>query len=102
MKVYDLIDIIKDRTSIVSTKFTIFRDHTLESAMDENSTLENYGFVGGEYNEVAKSHNKTILFYDYDVLTKKDPVLNSDFYFHNYKYTPSTKSEGSKSHRNKT
>ena len=101
MKVYDLVDIIKDRTDIASTKFTIFRDHTLESAMDENDTLESFGFVGGDYNEVAKSHSKTILFYDYDVLSKKDPILNCDFYFHSYKYTPTSKTEPSKSHRNK-
>ncbi len=99
MKVYDLVDIIKERTDIASTKITVFRD--LESAMDENATLESFGFVGGEYNEVAKSHSKTILFYDYDVLPKKDPILNCDFYFHNYKYTPATKTDASKSNRTK-
>lgn len=99
MKVSDIIDIIKERTEIASNKISLFRELVLESFMENNKTLEDYGYIGAEYNKVASSHSKTLLYYDYDVLEKNDPLLNSDFYFHDYKYTSPVKAENSKRSR---
>lgn len=58
--------------------------------MDNSRTLESYGFNGGEYNDVKERKEKTVIFYDYDILDNDDPILNCDFYYHDYKYVPAS------------
>ena len=87
MKVSNLIEIIKERTDIASKKFSIYLEMPLNknALMDENKTLEYYGLKGnGEYNDVLKGNEKTILYFDYAILGNNCPILNSDFYFHSY------------------
>lgn len=100
MRVYELIDIIKERTAVASNKITVFRDSNIDSILEENATLASYGFAGGEYNEVAKSHSKTIFFYDYEIIDdNKCPILNSDYYYHDYKNIPVNKPDAGKLQR---
>ena len=99
MKVCDIIETIIERTDIASNKISLFRELVLDSYMENNKTLEEYGFIGGEYNKVASSHSKTLLYFDYDILENTDALLNSDFYFHDYKYTQPIKTEASKRSR---
>lgn len=90
LKVISLVEMIKERLDIVSNKISIYQDSSKSkvSYMDEHRTLEEYGFNGSNYNDVAQSADKTILYYDYSILGNDDPILNCDFYFHDYKYTP--------------
>lgn len=100
VKIFDLIDMIKDKVDIASNKISIYRDITIESIMDEDKTLKDYGYKGRDYNIVLNDKQKNVFFYDYEILDNKDPILLSDFYFHDYQYTPPSKSE--KSHRHRT
>ena len=86
--VYELIEIIKERTDIASTLIQIYREATKSkgTALEERHSLEHYGFTGGtSYDEVAKSIEKSVLFFDYAILGTDDPILNCDHYFSNYK-----------------
>lgn len=87
MKIISLIEIIKNKTDIASTKISIFTDtsRSKQSHLDENKTLRHYGFTGAPYNDVAAGNDKTVLYYDYAILGNNDPILNCDIYFHNYK-----------------
>lgn len=99
LKVYELFDLITNKTDIVSNKISIYRELMIESLMDDDRTLESYGFKGGEYNQVLNSHEKCVFFYDYEILDNDDPILNCDFYYHDYKYTPPEKKETARHHR---
>ena len=52
--------------------------------MDPEKTLEQHGYIGKIYNDLNESE-KIVLFFDYKVIGGDDPIMNSDFYFHNYK-----------------
>lgn len=89
-KVIDLIELIIERTDIASNRICLYRELLIESLMENERTLESYGFIGGEYNEVKERKEKTIFFYDYDILDNDDPILNCDYYYHDYKYVPNS------------
>lgn len=79
---------IKEQLQVASYKISIFRDTTKTKSayLHENMTLEECGFVGSaNYNEVAKSMEKTILYFDYIIANFDDPILKSDYYFFDYK-----------------
>jgi hypothetical protein len=87
LKVYSLIELIKEKLDIASYKISIYREANKSKAnyLEENRTLEEYGYIGASYNDTLKSIDKVTLFFDYRILENDDPILNSDFYFHNYK-----------------
>ena len=96
LKILDLIELIKERTEISSNRICIYRDLCLESLMENSKTLDSYGFVGGDYNTILSRKEKVAIFYDYDILDNDDPILNCDFYYHNYKYIPRAASRNHK------
>ena len=87
-KIYSLIELLKDRLDIVSYKISIYQDvsKSKNSYLDENRSLESYGYAGGAYNDVLQSNEKVVLFFDYWILKNEDPILNCDFYFNSYKF----------------
>lgn len=87
-KIISLIQLLKDRLDIASYKISIFQDPTKTkgSYMDENKSLENFGFVGSDYHQTLHNNEKIILYFDYYILTDNDPILNCDFYFNDYKF----------------
>ena len=87
-KIISLVELLKDRLDIASYKISIFQDpaKTKGSYMDENKSLENYGFVGLDYNQTMLNNEKIILYFDYYILKDNDPILNCDFYFNDYKF----------------
>jgi hypothetical protein len=89
-KILSLIELIKEKNDIVSMKISIFHDTSKSKAsyLEENKTLESYGFAGKTYADCIESSEKVVLFFDYMILANDDPILNCDFYFHNYKSTP--------------
>jgi uncharacterized ubiquitin-like protein YukD len=84
--VYELIEIIKERTDIATSLMQVYKEASKSkgTALDENRSLEYYGYAGGQYNDVKKSADKIMLFYDYATLGNDCPILNSDFYFSDY------------------
>jgi hypothetical protein len=88
MKVHSLIELIKDKLDIVSYKISIYRDiqKSKSSYLEEHKSLEDYGYKGELYEDALKSSDKLALYFDYRVLNNDDPILNSDYYFNDYKY----------------
>jgi hypothetical protein len=84
--IYELIEIIKQETDIASTMIQIYKEASKSkgTALDNSKSLEFYGYTGGPYNDVKKSSEKLMLFYDYATLGNDCPILNCDFYFHSY------------------
>jgi hypothetical protein len=84
--VYELIEIIKEKTDIASMMIQIYKESSKSkgTALDNSKSLEYYGYTGGLYNEVKKNGEKLVLFYDYATLGTDCPILNSDYYFHSY------------------
>lgn len=89
IKVYSLINLIKQKTQITSNKIIIYRDNTRSksSKLDEFKNLEYYGIEGYSYEEAKQlTHvDRVLLYYDYAILDNNDPILNSDFYFNDMK-----------------
>ena len=85
--IYSLIQIIKEKTDIASTLIQVYKDtgKAKSSILDEDKTLEYYGYTGGSYNDVLKSNEKILLYFDFSTLNNNDPILNCDYYFFNYK-----------------
>lgn len=87
-KIYSLIEMIKNQLDVASYKISLYRDtsNTKAAYLKENLTLEECGFSGSSnYNEVLASKEKTIFYFDYQIVFPDDPVLNSDYYFNSYK-----------------
>jgi hypothetical protein len=86
MQIYGLIEMIREKTDIASNKICIYREanRSKSSYLDEERTLESYGFVGLPYDQMLKKNEKLVLYYDYYLFADYDPILNCDFYFHNY------------------
>lgn len=79
---------IKERLDVASYKISIYRDSSMTKVayLNEKWTLEECGFIGSSnYNEVLKSTEKTMLYFDYVIVNSEDPILRSDFYYHEYK-----------------
>jgi hypothetical protein len=87
--IYSLVEIVKRKTDLATSLIQIYRDTSKakSSILDENKTLENYGFTGGEFNTISKQSGdqKATLYFDFSILPHSDPILNSDYYFNSYK-----------------
>ncbi len=85
MTIHSLIELIKKKGDIASIHVALFKDPSRHKSvkLDENKTLEDCGYIGGTYDEP----NEYSIFYDYLTTLRDDPILNSDFYFINSKYT---------------
>jgi hypothetical protein len=86
--VSSLLELIKDKKEIASNKLTLYQDYRATTGerigkMDPDKTLEQHGYIGKIYNDLTDA-DKIVLFFDYRVAYGDDPILNSDFYFHNY------------------
>ena len=91
LKVFSLIELIKEKTDIASNKIILYQDYKTSTGeksgkMDIEKTLEEHGYMGKNYNELNDSE-KVNIFFDYKILGDNDPILKSDFYFHDYKNT---------------
>jgi hypothetical protein len=66
-------------------------NHPKSSSLDQFKTLEELGFSGStSYEDAERGVEKTIIFFDYAIVTSDCPILNSDFYFHDYKASSSS------------
>jgi hypothetical protein len=88
LMVSSLLELIKDKKEIASNKLTLYQDYRATTGerigkMDPDKTLEQHGYIGKIYNDLNDA-DKIVLFFDYRVAYGDDPILNSDFYFHNY------------------
>ena len=84
LKVYSLVELIRNKLDICSIKLVIYEDAARLKQLDEKKTLEECGYEGDpSYDKVAAlaSSDKHVLFYDYAILNNNDPILNCDFYF---------------------
>lgn len=88
--IYSLIELIKQKVDIASSRISIYRDVTKskQSYLEETKTLEECGLAtgAGAYNDVFKSQDKLTLYYDFKILNNDDPILNCDYYFSDYKF----------------
>lgn len=86
--IYELIEIIKERTDIASSLIQVYKEASKSkgTALDDHRTLEYYGYTGDtSYNAAVKSSDKIVLFYDFALLENGlDPILHCDFYFNSY------------------
>ena len=87
MKIYSVIELIKRKTDIATTKMIVFQDlaHPRSSSLDEYKTFEDYGFKGTSYDEAEHGTERLVLYFDFLVLENSCPILNSDFYFNDSK-----------------
>ena len=88
LRVSSLIEIIKEKKDIATNKLLLYQDYKATTGerigkMDPDKTLEQHGYIGKIYNDLNDA-DKIVLFFDYRVVGGNDPILNSDFYFHNY------------------
>lgn len=88
LRVSSLIEIIKEKKDIATNKLLLYQDYKATTGerigkMDPDKTLEQHGYIGKIYNDLNDA-DKIVLFFDFRVVGGNDPILNSDFYFHNY------------------
>ncbi|XP_033626909.1 uncharacterized protein LOC117289753 [Asterias rubens] len=79
LTVYGLIEIIKQRMDLGTTKLRIFSDKSRDSSclLMPDKTLQQCGIEGG----TRSKPEETVLYYDYTTEFHDCPVLMSDFYF---------------------
>ena len=88
--IYELIEIIKERTEIASYLIQVYKEASKSkgTALDDHRTLEYYGYTScgdSSYNAAAKSSDKIVLYYDFALLEGGlDPILHCDYYFNSY------------------
>ena len=82
MKIYSLREYIKKKFDIASDAIYLFCEINNTKPLEDHKTLEDYGYAGeSDYNAVFNGSKKHILYYDYHVTTKLDPILHCDYYF---------------------